>query len=140
MRDLRKTARGFTLIELMIVVVVIAILAAIAYPSYQDQVLKTRRAEGKAALLDTAQQLERCFTRFGQYNHPNCSIFTSLPINDYEFYTISAVVAITPSTFRLAATPKGPQVKDTRCGELRLRHTAGQGSQGVDDADANNCW
>lgn len=61
------THRGFTLIELMIVVAVVAILAAIAYPSYRDSVLKGRRAEGRAALAELLQQEERYMTQNNCY-------------------------------------------------------------------------
>ena len=130
--------RGITLLELMIVVVIISILAAIAYPSYQSQVRKTRRADGKAALMETAQQLERCYTRFSRYNDGNCGV--ALPFNSPEgFYVVSAAAAITASAFTLAATPQGDQVKDTKCGVLRLTNTGQQGSQGQ-GTDANECW
>jgi prepilin-type N-terminal cleavage/methylation domain-containing protein len=58
---------GFTLIELMIVVVVIGILAAIAYPSYQEHVRKARRADAQTALLELAQFMERHYTANGKY-------------------------------------------------------------------------
>lgn len=66
MRTLKKT-HGFTLIELMIVVAVVGILAAIAYPSYKDYVLKSRRVDAKAALTEAAQRLEIFYARNGQY-------------------------------------------------------------------------
>ena len=56
---MRSSRQGFTLIELMVTLVVIAILAAVAYPAYQDQILRAKRAEGKAALLKAAQLQER---------------------------------------------------------------------------------
>lgn len=55
-------AKGFTLIELMIVVAVIGIIAAIAYPAYQGQVQKTRRTDGKAKLMEIMQAQERNYT------------------------------------------------------------------------------
>lgn len=58
---------GFTLIELMIVVAIVAILASVAYPSYQESVLKSRRAEGRAAVLAVLQQQERYMTQNNVY-------------------------------------------------------------------------
>lgn len=62
-----RRRRGFTLIELMITVAIVGVLAAIAYPSYQDSVLKGRRAEGRTALLNLLQQQERYYTQTGSY-------------------------------------------------------------------------
>lgn len=62
----RHTA-GFTLIELMITVAIVALLASIAYPAYTDAVLKGKRAEGRTALLNLMQQQERFFTQSGSY-------------------------------------------------------------------------
>ena len=64
-----QDAPGFTLIELMITVAVVGILAAIAYPSYQDSIRKSRRADAKSALLDAAHRQERFFTENNQYTN-----------------------------------------------------------------------
>jgi type IV pilus assembly protein PilE len=63
----KKHSKGFTLIELMIVVAIVGILAAIAYPSYQEYVRKTRRAEGRTALIELLQQQERYMTQNNTY-------------------------------------------------------------------------
>ena len=63
----QMTLGGFTLIELMVAIAIIGILAAIAFPSYQDSVRKSKRAEGKAALLDLQNRLERYFIDRNSY-------------------------------------------------------------------------
>lgn len=137
-RGRARGIRGVTLIELMIVVVIVGILAAIAYPSYQNQVRESRRADGKAALLQVAQQLERCYTRFASYNNAGCAI--GLPLTSGEgFYVVSAVGAIGAASFTLQAVPQNDQASDAECGTLRLTDTGVQGSQGA-DADPNECW
>ena len=129
---------GITLLELMIVVVVMSILAAIAFPSYEAQVQKTRRADGKAVLLQTAQALERCYTRFSSYNNAGCTV--AFPITSPEqYYVVNPVGAVGAAAFTLAATPQGAQASDSKCGTLRLTSTGVQGSQGA-DTDANSCW
>src|SRR5687767_2012843 len=75
---MRRKQSGITLIELMITVGIVAILTAIAYPSYRQQVLRGNRTEAKAELMEASQELEKCFTRFGAYNSANCVVFTQL--------------------------------------------------------------
>ena len=126
-----------TLIELLIVVVIIGILAAIAYPSYQEQVRKTRRADGKATLMEVAQQLERCYTRFASYDAAGCDVVGDLAadIDSPEgYYVITG--APTAGGFTLTATRQGDQVKDTKCGELTLTNAGVGGS----DGDPDECW
>jgi type IV pilus assembly protein PilE len=133
-----RRARGFTLIELMVTVVIVGILASLAYPSYMNSVRQTRRADGKAALLDAAQRLERCFTRFHAYNAAGCDVAGDLNDADgltspEEWYVLR--LAGTATTFTLIATPQNDQTKDVRCGNLTLTH---QGVRGA--ADVAACW
>lgn len=132
-----RAVRGFTLIELMIVVAIVAILAAIAYPSYQEQVRKTRRAEGKAALSEVASRLERCYTRFNAYDHATCAGVANMT-SENGYYQISAS-AIAASSYTLQAVPQQAQSSDTRCGTLTLDHV-GRRSQSATPPEDYKCW
>jgi len=129
--------RGITLIELLIVVVIIGILASIAYPSYRAQVMKTHRADGQATLMQVSQQLERCYTRFSRYNDPNCAV--AFPVTSPDGYYAVTTTTLTPSAFTLDATPQGGQTEDAKCGVLRLTSTGVEGSRGA-STDTNGCW
>ncbi|MDM9225657.1 type IV pilin protein, partial [Klebsiella pneumoniae] len=80
----RKQSRGFTLIELMIVVAVIGILAAVAYPSYQEYVRKSKRAEGRTALMELLQQQERYMTQNNTYFAIGTTGATSTPFKTFS--------------------------------------------------------
>ena len=132
-----QASPGFTLIEILIVVVIIGILAAIALPAYQNSVLKGGRAEGKAALLATAQQLERCFTEFNAYDNANCPQFINPQETENGRYAI-AFSAVTPTTYTLQAMPQGGQARDTLCGTLTLTQTGTKGVSGT--GTVADCW
>ena len=142
MTKIKKQA-GFTLIELMIVVAIIGIISAIAYPSYQESVRKSNRADGKAALNDVAQRLQRCFTAYSSYAHASCAIGQTLSgggsVNSGEgMYTITAS-ALTATTFSLTAAPVTgtTQAGDTKCASLTLNQAGVEGATGTLGAD---CW
>lgn len=110
---------GFTLLELMIVVVVLGIIAAIAYPSYINQVQKTRYADATSALLTEAQRLERCFTRLNTYDGcPGGRDFT-----EGGFYTITIDVPEGGLAYTVSAVPAGAQASESKCGTFELTHT-----------------
>src|SRR5690554_1658643 len=130
----RYTEKGFTLLELMIVVAVVGILAAIAYPSYMDSVRKSNRADAKAALNDAAQQMQRCYTLKSSYSGCDSNVATTSP---EDFYTIG--VNATDTTYTLTATAaKKPQLGDTNCTSLGLNHL---GAKTPDPStDTHRCW
>lgn len=127
---------GFTLIEVMIVVVIVAILAAIAIPSYSAYVIETRRSDAKAALLEVSQRLERCYSQFNSFNHADCSV--SLPQASPEgYYAVTG--KLTAGTYALTAKPASgsPQADDADCTSLTINHLNQRGATGANTAD---CW
>ena len=96
---------GFTLIELMIVVAVIAILTAMAYPAYNKHVIKTRRSEAQAELVKWGQAMERYYSTNGSYTSSGTTCNTVGKPGDTAFYTFTS--ACNPaSTYTLTAGPK----------------------------------
>jgi type IV pilus assembly protein PilE len=147
-----KTASGFTLIEVMTVVVILALLAVIAFPSYQEQVRKGKRAEGKAALLRAAQLQERSFTDNNRYaDSASNPSFQSLmgqacpyPVFSAEncadasgAYRITVALGAGNTSFTLTATPNGGHT-DASCGNLTLDSSGVRGRSGA--APMNTCW
>jgi type IV pilus assembly protein PilE len=106
---------GFSLLEVMIVCVVVAILAAIAYPSYNSSVQKSRRAEAKTALLGVASQMERWSTEKSTYATATLGtsgVFANHSENSY--YNLS-LTNLTATTYTIQAAPTGAQTGDP-CG------------------------
>jgi len=131
---MRRNNAGVTLIELMITVLIVAILGAIAYPSYRAQVMKSHRAEGKSELMQTAQRLERCYTAANTY--AGCANVTFPTNTPSGYYQITAPTQ-SDTQYRLNAVPQGPQAGDTTCGTLTLNEMGVKGSASTDPAV---CW
>ena len=133
---------GFTLVELMIVLVIASILVGIAVPAYTDSVAKGRRAEAKSEVLQAAQTLQRCFTRFNAFNDANCGVVATLNgagiTSENGHYTITATT-LTATTYTLQAAPQGGQASDDAgCGNLTLTSTGTKGVSGTHSV--NDCW
>ena len=128
----------------MIVVAIIGILAAIAYPSYRDSVLKSRRADVKAELLSMATAQEKFFSRSAGYartiaelGYPAGDPDNKLDFNEYYDIEISNTPdADKAASYSLTATAKGTQTDD-RCDGLSLDSI---GSKGVSEGDNATCW
>lgn len=127
-----RFARGFTLIELMIVVAVVAILATIAYPNYTDSVRKSRRGQAKADMVEMAQNLERWHTMNNSYVGGDAKLPTQSPKKGTARYALQVTKA-TQSEFMIEANPQAGQDKDM-CGKLTLDQA------GRKTPDTAGCW
>lgn len=135
--------RGFTLIELMIAVAIIAILGAVVYPSYQSAVIKTKRAEGRAALMQVMQHQERYYSQNNTY-----AVFSKTDTKGFKVYSgdgagspyeISGAACtgdVIANCVALAAKPVSP-FGDAKCGNLMLDST---GKKSVSVSGAKDCW
>lgn len=155
----RQRAKGLTLIELMIVVAVAAIIAAIAIPSYQEYVVRSKRSAARQVLMEAAQYLERNYTAAGCYNFRDTvscivqagsattvpSTLQRAPSEGRASYLVAW--ALSRDAFTLTATPCGDAggacpagsdatFKDPACGALTLTQTGLRGAGG----DLATCW
>jgi type IV pilus assembly protein PilE len=134
---IQTRARGFSLIELMITVLIIAVLAAISLPIYQNHVVKTRRAAATACLLEMGQFMERYYTT--NLTYVGAALPASTCRNDLApFYTIALDGAATAAAYGVTATAVGTQAsRDTTCGNLGLNQA---GTRSVSSGSVDECW
>jgi len=137
-----KSVRGFTLIEVMVVVLILGVIAAIAIPAYTETVRKSNRADAKAELSSVAQRLQRCFTAYSAYDHDDCGVHAAITggneiTSREQFYTITGAVTSTTYTITARPIPGTVQAGDTKCANLTLTHTGLRDATGT---HKDNCW
>jgi len=135
MRYAKHSQRGFTLIELMITVAIIAILAAIAYPSYTRYVQRGYRSEGLAMLNDAVARMERFYAQNNTYSNTTLALLGITNANSATGkYTLQAPTT-TATTYTLTVVPQGTQANDT-CGSLSIDQAGNKTSS----TTATNCF
>ena len=147
-----QSTRGFTLIELMVTVAIVAILASVAYPSYRKQVMRSNRAEGRNALLQVQVAQEKFFLQRNRYagetpyTNPtaiaelnNAPTNTTTPGLGIPSLTVNRLYEIrldrpTTTTYTVTAIAQGGQTNDTGCTTLSIDQS------GTRSPTTGNCW
>lgn len=139
----RNCGAGFTLIEMMIVVAIVALLASIALPSYNEYVARARRGDAKTVLLENAQFMERYFTQNNSYlnagANPVLPILEAPKDGAIKFYDISFVGTNSATAFTVQAVPKGAMASDP-CGTLTLTQAGVKGVSNGGVRTVQECW
>ena len=139
----RKTwgePQGFTLIELMIVVAIVAILSAVAYPSYIKYVARANRSAAESFMLEVANRQERYLVDARQYAPDLPTLNATVPTTVSPNYTITiSNVTTSPPGYLINATPLGKQaVNDTNCATLTIDNTGNKTASGP--GGVSSCW
>jgi type IV pilus assembly protein PilE len=135
MNKFYRLQKGFTLVELMIVVAIIGILAAIVVPSYTDYVKRGKAAEATAALADLKSRMEQCFQDKKDYTNATCAAICATPAGS-QYFTYSCTPASTATTYTLAAAAVSGKGVDSF--SFTIDQDGGKTSNF--DGNTGNCW
>jgi type IV pilus assembly protein PilE len=134
--DMKKS--GFTLIELMITVAIIAILVSIAYPSYTAFVQRSNRTDATQAISFTAQQLERCYSQ--GFNYTACPSVPAASTSPQGYYNLTVTIS-SPTTYQIDASPaKAPQLADFSCQKFTVTNNVQSAIDGSGNSTTSTCW
>ncbi len=125
-----KHIKAFTLLELLIALLIIGILATLAYPTYTHLQYRAHRTDGQIALLTTAGYLEHYFNTYNTYLGANMSEINVPKMSPKGFYQINLPEdQLTPTAYVITATPQKTQQNDKQCGVLAINNLGQQGRE-----------
>lgn len=131
--------RGFTLVEVLIVLAVLCVLSAAALPSFQGQLARSRRADGQQALQALAQGLERQYSERGTYVGASVGAGGVYPALSAGGYYVLSIVHLSADGYSLAATPQGAQAADG-CATLGYDHLGVRSVNAAATLPTAHCW
>jgi type IV pilus assembly protein PilE len=141
---MHKYSRGFTLVELMVVVVILGFLLGIAMPNYSNYMQKTRRTDARNALLEIAAAQERHFFEHNQYTGTIADVWSHQDGSDFVsgegYYTLTVALKSGTGTFKATATARGKQAGDVDCKTLSIDETRLKTATAGTGGDASVCW
>ena len=142
---MHKYSRGFTLVEMMVVVVILGFLMGIAMPNYSNYMQKTRRTDARNALLEIAAAQERHYFEQNQYTGTIADVWSHQDGSDFVsgegYYTLTvALKSGNTGTFKATATARGKQAGDVDCATLSIDQTRLKTATAGTGGDASVCW
>jgi type IV pilus assembly protein PilE len=138
---------GFTLVELLITVAIVAILSAVAYPSYTQHIVKTKRSAAESFMVTVANRQEQSMLNARSYFQAAAGVSTewdavsmTVPKEVADNYTIKVVATSSPPAYTVTAAPTGSQLsRDTKCATLTYTQTGTKGKSGTAPS-VSDCW
>jgi type IV pilus assembly protein PilE len=138
--QIRSRQHGVTLMELLIVVVIVGLLAAVALPSYRENAMRAARSDARTALQEALSRQEQFFLDNRTYTNSLAALnLAAATENDYYTVSIDAATAGCPISrcYTMRAVPQGRQADDTQCAALTINSSGTKSATGTEPA---SCW